>query len=113
MIASSMCTAGGVTVLGSSANKKYYYHLYVLSWVIKQLFYTFLCDSRNDHPLGAVVDPPKASAIVHRIIPSTSVVTILTYEIQLYTVCLCFNKMDVLLIWVNYSIGGYCHVGQH
>ena len=29
-----------------------YYPLYVLSWVIKQLFHTFLCNPQNYHPLG-------------------------------------------------------------
>ena len=35
----------------------YYYPLLVLSWVIKQLFHTFQCNSQNSHPLGAVNDP--------------------------------------------------------
>ena len=35
----------------------YYYPLFILSWVIKQLFHTFLCNSHNYHPLGAVDDP--------------------------------------------------------
>ena len=40
----------------------YYYPLLVLSWVIKQLFHSFLCNSQNYHPLGAVNDPMHCSS---------------------------------------------------
>ena len=52
----------GITqISGNISNNKY-----PLSWVIKQLFHTFLCNSQNYHPRGAVDDPmhccPRPSA---------------------------------------------------
>ena len=55
------CFIGITQIQGNISNNKY-----PLSWVIKQLFHTFLCNSQNYHPLGAVDDPmhccPRPSA---------------------------------------------------
>ena len=53
----------GITqISGNISNNKY-----PLSWVIKQLSHTFLCNSQNYHPLGVVDDPmhccPRPSAL--------------------------------------------------
>ena len=52
------------------------------SWVIKQLFQIFLCNSQNYHPLGAVDDSMncclRPRATVHRVIHSTEGVIVLT-----------------------------------
>ena len=56
------CFIGITQISGNISNNNY-----PLSWVIKQLFHTFLCNSQNYHPLGAVDDPmhccPRPSAL--------------------------------------------------
>ena len=48
----NICFIGITQISGNISNNKY-----PLSWVIKQLFHTFLCNSQNYHTLGAVDDP--------------------------------------------------------